>query len=108
MINEMECPVYKNEKQIAVLKSKPDLTTFEKITNRITHQTGISKELLKSKSRQRELVNARVAFSVHAKKTNKTHEQIGFYLNRNHCTITHYINNNSEIPEIKKLISLIS
>ena len=61
---------------------------------------GVTVEALKSKSRKRELVEARACYSVLCHESGMTLQAIGDTINKNHATIIHYFRNVVPLPQV--------
>ena len=93
---------YKSYYDIFIYPPQMDL---ELILSKVCKVSGLNIEALKTKSRKRELVEARQAFFIIAANlTNKSLFKIGAMVNRDHATVIH-AKDNAHIPEIKQIIA---
>lgn len=78
---------------------------LKRISDFVEAQTGISEEEMRSKSREKILVNARMLFSYLAKKTFHSLTATGNYINRDHTSIMNLLkraNNNEKIEKLSQ------
>jgi len=78
--------------------------TLEDVLKDISEKTHISVELIKSKSRVREIAEARMFYFVRAKMLLPMYslKKIGGLVNRTHCTVMWGIDQVNEIPSLRK------
>ena len=80
--------------------------TLESIINKVSSRTHIPIEQMKSTSRLREIVEARMFYSLLAKRlTTNSLSKIGKLINRDHATILHGIKQVQEVKELKDKFS---
>lgn len=77
---------------------------LEAILHQVSVVTGYPEEVLKSKTRKREIADARCVYymrSMHV--TKKSSREIGEQVNRDHATVLIAIKNNREVKQVKDL-----
>lgn len=108
---ELFCKVYLAEQQKVVKKILANSKNLKHILEQVSKITNIPISLLKSKSKERYLSEARAAYGIIAKERNSEDKmsltKIGSEINRDHATISHYNNNLCDIPAIVNIINRI-
>ena len=67
-------------------------TIINEVARKVEAVTGFSLEEIRSKSRYCPLVRARVILAYELRRWNLTYIEIANAINRNHSTLTHYLN----------------
>ena len=91
----------RNDWNVKSFQCRKYCTTLNDILTTVISKTGIKKDLIKSDTRVREIVEARYFYYKRAKKcTHSTLESIGRLVNRDHAGVLHGIRMVDECKEI--------
>lgn len=86
----------------AIIRGKRDTTRLVYITSSVT---GVKKEQITSKTRERRVVEARqIMFKILREEDQKEFAKIGSYFNKDHATILYGVRNISNLIEVDKEI----